>query len=896
MPRVDTSGKGLRGSALTLAVMAGLMAMSKGALAQLGPFIVDGCDQVNIPSDEVPRIESDYLVVGEYGRGVLNASGQNAFITTFNARIGDAAGSDGIVTISDGARMWNYLYFPNTSDPCYPPCADFYSGSLDVGNEGKGVLSVLDGGWIESADLVVGRAAGSEGLVRIAGTDARVSVVNGISVGGGGRGTLIVENGGTLDYFGSNPYQVQATLYIGGTGQGDVTVRGQGSSVRTEYIAVGSGGVGTLTIEDGGVVSATREVSAIGKMSGGRGDVRVTGLGSVLSVAGLDVGYAGTGTITLSEGGTLSGGRVVLGREAGASGTLNIGASEGQAAASAGNIDVSWIDFGEQAVSAILNFNHTETDYSFATDLRGKGTINQIAGNTRLAGNGAAFSGTTNISGGELRVDGTLGGTLFVRSGGRLSGAGTVGTTTVGAGATIAPGNSIGTLNVNGDIRFEAGSIYEIEASPQGPDSDLIKVTGTATLAGGSVLHVGPGGNFKPGVVYTILNADGGVDGRFDNVLSNFAFLAPSLSYDASHVYLGLVRNQIEFADYARTRNQKTVASGIVSAAAGHVAYDTVTLLPDNGDLVRRVYDNLSGESHASVKTAMLDDSRFVREAALDRAAAMGGGEIWASFHGSSGRLDGDDNASRMDRQAHSVLIGADRALSDSWGLGLVAGSGRSELDVDARGSSATVDGYTLAAYAGMRVDGLGARFGVAYGWNDVDSTRRIDIPGLSETVKAKYDVNTAQAFAEAGYRIDRGHASVEPFLRLAYVKIENDPYRESGRVGLIGERERQDTAFATLGVRADKSFALGSTAARLHGTLGWRLATEEIAMARHAFSAGEAFTVAGAPLARKAAVIELGLSTQASERVEFGLDYSGQIASDARDHGLQAKLEVRFQ
>ncbi|MEL5887587.1 autotransporter outer membrane beta-barrel domain-containing protein, partial [Listeria monocytogenes] len=64
---------------------------------------------------------------------------------------------------------------------------------------------------------------------------------------------------------------------------------------------------------------------------------------------------------------------------------------------------------------------------------------------------------------------------------------------------------------------------------------------------------------------------------------------------------------------------------------------------------------------------------------------------------------------------------------------------------------------------------------------------------------------------------------------------------------------------------------------------------------ARHAFSAGDAFTVAGAPIAQDSAVIELGVDLAVARNTRFGLSYAGQIAGSAQDHGVRADLSIRF-
>ena len=63
-------------------------------------------------------------------------------------------------------------------------------------------------------------------------------------------------------------------------------------------------------------------------------------------------------------------------------------------------------------------------------------------------------------------------------------------------------------------------------------------VSGMATLNGGTVSVMAQSGVYRPNTTYTILNAAGGVSGAFSGVTSNFAFLAPSLSYDPNDVFL----------------------------------------------------------------------------------------------------------------------------------------------------------------------------------------------------------------------------------------------------------------------------------------------------------------------------------------------------------------------
>ncbi|TFL13039.1 autotransporter outer membrane beta-barrel domain-containing protein [Pusillimonas caeni] len=559
------------------------------------------------------------------------------------------------------------------------------------------------------------------------------------------------------------------------------------------------------------------------------------------------------------------------------------------------------------------------------------------AGTVRLTGDSSHFAGTTTLSNGTLLVgdadgNGSLGGSLDVQAGATLGGSGTVGAgagsrVAVASDGTLAPGNSVGTLTVDGDLVFEAGSRFEVEVDPQGGESDQVAVTGSATLNGGSVAHIGAGGDYDLRSSHTILSAGGALSGRFDEVSSDFAFLKPELLYDygAGTVDLELSRNDREFASAALTQNQGATANAIESIGfnAGHAVYDAIAQLPDDEALIRSSFDALSGEIHASARTALIEDSRFVRNAANDRvraafatpgastapvqaygsaltptqvSASDSGPVVWSQAFGSWGSTDSDGNAARLDRDAKGLLIGADRRVG-AWRVGLLAGYSRSDFKARDRASSAKSDNYHLGLYGGTQRDALGLRAGLAYTWHDVDTKRSISLPGLSDSAGAGYHAGTLQAFGEVGYSIDAGPVRVEPYAGLAHVRLHTDSYSErGGAAALSGRSENTDVTFSTLGLRAEHRLSAGAIEATLRAAVGWRHAFgDTIPTARHGLSEGDIFVVAGVPIAKDSAVVEAGVDLSLAPGATLGFSYSGQLAGSARDHGAKANLMIRF-
>ncbi|MDM8346874.1 autotransporter domain-containing protein [Pseudochrobactrum sp. sp1633] len=541
------------------------------------------------------------------------------------------------------------------------------------------------------------------------------------------------------------------------------------------------------------------------------------------------------------------------------------------------------------------------------------------AGQLLLTGDSSAFTGTTTIAEGLLTVNGKLGGTALVGAGGKLGGSGTVGSgagsvVTVASGGVFSPGNSIGTLSVDGDLVFEAGSRFEVEVNPQGTESDLVHVTGTAYLNGGAVAHIGAGGHYNLRSDYTILAADVGLNGTFDAVTSDFAFLTPELSYDyAAHkVDLKLNRNDTKFADKADTHNRTAVAAALdgIGMAAANPVYDAVALLPDDRAIIGASLDQLSGEVHASAKTALIDDSFFVREAANTRvrtAFSAGSGnavadtsgrfEIWGQGFGSWGKNKADGNAAKLTHSVDGFLAGADTQVFDNWRLGMLTGYSQSRFDMHDRNSSGSSDNYHLGIYGGSQFDNLGLRTGLAYSWHSLETSRNVIFGNFSDKLSADYNAGTFQAFGELGYRIDTGIAAFEPFVNLAHVNLQTRGFSEQGgSAGLHAGSQTTNTTFTTLGVRASTQFELGRISAAAHGTFGWKHGLGDLTpLSVQAFSAGDAFTISGAPLAKNAAVLEAGFDMKLTPGAVLGVSYQGQIASDARQHGFKANLAVRF-
>lgn len=779
----------------------------------------------------------------------------------------------------------------------------FWDGSSSANRDnniidgGSGTWSSTAGVWTDPNGLVNGTmkpkpaftvfqgAAGtvtlddSDGDLAVSGmqfiTDGYALEGDGLTLAGTDQLTVIRVGDGS-------PADVGITATIGAdlTSTGDLVKRDGGTLVLT----------GTNSYRDTVVVDGT----LVGNSASLSGDIFNAGTvvfdqaddapfsGTVAGLDGTDGRMAkrGTGTLTLTGNSGLDwhveGGSLVTNTDL-----------------FSGNVDIS--------EGANLTFNQN-MDGIYAGVVNGAGELVLSGGTTTtFTGDSSAFGGSVDVRASSLVVNGALGGSVIIGSGSSLAGSGSLGNVTLGSGATIRPGNSIGTLAV-GDITFATGSVFEVEVDATSNSSDLIAASGTATLNGGSVVHIGLNGNYRPTHTYTILTAAEGVNGEFADVTSDFAFLIPTLGYTGNEVTLTLARNDVNFDGVAQSFNQVATANALEAMGFGTPLYDVIIGLDEGG--ARLAFDGLSGEIHASVQSTLMEDSHFVRTAALDRMRSAGasvdparGVTWWTQGIGSWGHIDGDGNASRITHSAKGVLMGFDTIAAETVQLGVYGGWQRSEVGIKRLSSDAKADGYHVGAYAGWDGDNLSLRGGVSYSWNNAEITRSINIADFSEIIRSDRGISQAQAFAEIAFPVEFGSFALEPFAGIAHVAQDAEAVNErGGDAALRVDHTTLNTTFTTMGARASNSFNLGGLKADIRASGGWRRALgDRMPLAGVTFEGSEPFSVRGVRVAKNAAALDAGLGLDLSSSARLEVAYGGVISSTSQSHSGRATFSLAF-
>lgn len=379
-------------------------------------YIGDAGDgELNVSSEG--KVDSGIITAGmkETGTGNITVKDKNSVITNLGTNLGyDGHGemnisNEGLV-VSNGGSSLGYGEtgvgkVSITTGGMWEVNKNVYT---TIGVAGVGNLNISDGGKFVSQNITfLGDKASGIGTLNLMDATSSFDTV-GINVGNFGSGIVNVSNGATLNSTGYG--------FIGGnaSGKGIVNISTHSlwnlktSSTNAQLLQVGVLGTGELNITTGGIVKARDTQIALNDKS--KGDVRVDGQNSLLETFNMNVGTTGTGTLTLTNNGTLNveGGEVYLGVFEPAVGTLNIGAAHGEVAADAGFItNATKVEFG--LGEGVFVFNHTNnSDAGYQVDMLitgddKDGKVMHDAGHTVFnAGN--TYSGKTLVNDGLLAI------------------------------------------------------------------------------------------------------------------------------------------------------------------------------------------------------------------------------------------------------------------------------------------------------------------------------------------------------------------------------------------------------------------------------------------------------------------------------------------------------------
>jgi len=768
-------------------------------------------------------------------------------------------------------------------------------GSFLVLNASGGDTIVNSSGSVGGNFTVQGPSGGNVNVTN----SGNVGGIFNVTITGGLTGTITAQNSGTV----GGPL-FQANNFVGST-----TAANSGTVMGNFRIRAGAGNL---------IGSNTGTVNGAVTLSDSGGTINFTNSGTINGALGTAIQFTGgtNNTLTLLQGSSITGNIL------GAGGTLDFAVGPGT--------------FTYGAASGFSGFNQ----------------VNVNSGRVILDGANSA----TNIlvNGGSLQVGdasnpgATLTGAVTV-IGGALSGHGTViGNVIMGNGTTLAPGGSVGTLTIQGNLVLATATSYMVDVSSVAGSSTA--VSGTATL-GGTVGVFSSTNSFRFNSPYTILTS-AGLGGTQFNGLTTPAGMMGALSYSGGNVQLTLTSALAQFA--AANGHKLTVANGLDAAFNANGGAGPLGAI-FNGDIERNL-TQASGELGTGSQQAtfnamnlfvgvMTDPFNPGRGAGgsatgvtgfagehdgadayaangVPRTGATGDAyamitkavppaaiveprwSLWAAGFGGSQTTNGNAalGANNAGSSIYGTAVGADYRFSPSTLAGFALAGGGTNFNVT-NGGLGHSDLFQAGAYLHHTMDAAYISAALAYGWQDITTNRTVTIAGVDQ-LQARFNANAFSGRLESGYRFVApwsGGFGFTPYAAGQFTTFALPSYAEGAVVGTntfalaYGAKDVTDTR-SELGFRTDKALALTNGVLTLRSRFAWAHDFDPDRSVAATFQAlpAASFVVNGAAQARESALTTASAEMKWMNGWSAAATFEGEFSNVTRSYA--GKGVVRYQ
>ena len=542
---------------------------------------------------------------------------------------------------------------------------------------------------------------------------------------------------------------------------------------------------------------------------------------------------------------------------------------------------------------------------AYAGNIQGSNnlTLAFVGGQTRLTGRHA-------VHGAVVQPSATLTGTAHFNL--------TPGTALENAG-TIAPGNSIGRLTVNGDYRQTSTGRLQSEFDAAGTH-DVLAVSGRVDLAGTLELAAQPDWYSSAWTVSTgPLVESPSINGNFDAV--RLASASPTLTFSAASEggqrwRLEAARPGDAYTRHADNSNGLAVAQALQALAdagapsAQHL-FSALDFSAADGSDVTRTLTQAAPGGYSALAAASLQRDRDIMNAAR-QGFGQGLRKPGTDWNGFAQAFGGGGDQKTRDTQmgyrstTYGLIIGGGKAFNNNPALSAGVYLDISEQSVKlanpltGKGKSTAFGLGALLEYQPEQLAGVHAHGGLRLGLERGDMNRSLSVGTYQASHSADWTGKSISLEAGTGYRWQLTPSlSAGPFVGLTYAHASRPGLDESGdnATRLDLERQSTDALRSSLGVNAIWRHKLddGSTLdARAFASWDreW-LDRNVVQTARFAALPGQSFDTKNAILPRNSASLGAGLTWQRSETLSVGLDVNGRLGNGYK--AIDGRLNVRW-
>ncbi|MCF8033735.1 MAG: autotransporter domain-containing protein [Desulfarculaceae bacterium] len=544
--------------------------------------------------------------------------------------------------------------------------------------------------------------------------------------------------------------------------------------------------------------------------------------------------------------------------------------------------------------------------------------LHLYGGTTTLTGSWNVSQGVVVEAGGEAKISGELSAATVINRG-VLSGTGRLSAQVTNHG-TISPGNSIGTLSISGDFTNSSSGVLEVELARG--KSDLLAISGTATLNGGTVRASLARAVYLGNETWKVLSA-GNIVGACDTLVFTTSSATLSLSLDTGAQALALALARKSYADFGQdsaARAMGRALDGLVPQVVGRtdglasliIAMDFTYSATQISDLLNRLVPRMyTAYSWASLQSTQafsqaigqeLDQERGPRPEPAPRPDKEQERDIkfWMRLLDAKASREGGSSAMGYGQDLSGVVLGG-RGRPATWlDLGGALGFTRGDLSWDAPASWGRMDNLHAGLYGRASQGAWHVRGDVALTYHDAEAHRPLALSGNGATAQADFSGLGWLAGLRAGYDFRPGVWRLGPVAGLRYTRAQLDGFNESGsdELGMAVGGQSADSLQSSLGLEATAAWELGGVGLRPRASAAWwhEFITDPYTTeASFLGYASDPFTMDGLGPPADYLALSAGLEAQITGRLQAGLELSLALGDDYYAQAVNLGLRFSF-
>ncbi len=441
-----------------------------------------------------------------------------------------------------------------------------------------------------------------------------------------------------------------------------------------------------------------------------------------------------------------------------------------------------------------------------------------ITGGILSVGGSFDVAQTVQLGGGNIIVNGQLtapGVNIF--GGGLLGGSGLIAANVLNGGV-VSPGNSPGTLTINGNYTQTSSGTLAMEVGVGA--YDRLVVNGVASLAGALAVSTVGGGTLAFGDTYQFLTASGGITGAFGSINMPSGYRGRFLLGSANTQGTLLVAPR-SYTQAAVTPNQARVAGALdafIPATSGDrytvsLALDKLTasqypaafeqIMPSiyasiptlafnqanalNTSMFQRMWmQRINGAGFSSSGMAMEPMQNHLATATADKKTVLPvepSKKNWGVFADGNGIFATANSGGALQdyrSQGGGVTAGASYKWNKNFATGVYAGYQGLMAQYD--GGSRLTDnavrfgGFGTVGFGGWYANGL-----VGGAYHSYDVSRNIEFGTVNRTARGKPGAGEFDLALATGYDFKAGRFTFGPATSMQYTYLAVQGFNETG-------------------------------------------------------------------------------------------------------------------